>query len=262
MTEVTKHEPGSFSWAELATSDPQGAKKFYSSLFGWSIKDNPMGPSPDDIYTLLQISGQDVAALYKLMKEQAAQGVPPNWMCYVTVENADETAKKARSLGATVITEPFDVMDYGRMAVIQDPEGAIFSIWQPIKHIGVQRVEEPNTMCWCELQTRDAAKAGKFYTSLFGWGLKTSDPAYHEIMRGNTPIGGIFPMTPDMKDIPSHWGIYFQVTDCDGAVAKATSLGGKVFVPPTDIPKTGRFSVLQDPQGAVFNVIKLDIQQA
>ena len=191
MTEVTKHEPGSFSWAELATSDPQGAKEFYSGLFGWSIKDNPMGPSADDIYTLLQISGQDVAALYKMMKEQAAQGVPPNWMCYVTVEDADETAKKAKSLGATVITEPFDVMDYGRMAVIQDPEGAIFSIWQPMKHIGVRRVEEPNTMCWCELQTRDAAKAGKFYTNLFGWSLKTSDPAYHEIMRRRRRIGGI-----------------------------------------------------------------------
>ena len=261
MTEVTKHEPGSFSWAELATSDPPGAKKFYSGLFGWSLRDNPMGPGPDDVYTLLQIAGKDVAALYKMMKEQAAQGVPPNWMCYVTVESADETAKKARSLGGKAITEPFDVMDYGRMAVLQDPEGAIFSVWQPKTHIGVQRVEELNTMCWCELQTRDAARAGEFYTALFGWGLKTSDPAYHEIMRGGTPIGGIFPMTPDMKDVPPHWGIYFQVADCDGTVAKATSLGGKVFVPPTDIPKTGRFSVLQDPQGAVFNVIKLDIQQ-
>ena len=91
MTEVTKHEPGSFSWAELATSDPQAAKKFYTGLFGWSIKDNPMGEG--FVYTLLQIGGKDVAALYQLMKEQAEQGVPPNWMCYVAVENADETAK-------------------------------------------------------------------------------------------------------------------------------------------------------------------------
>jgi uncharacterized protein len=256
MTEVTKHEPGSFSWAELATSDPQAAKKFYTGLFGWSIKDNPMGE--DFVYTLLQIGGKDVAALYKLMKEQAEQGVPPNWMCYVAVENADETAKKAKSLGGTLIAEPFDVMDYGRMAVIQDPEGAILSIWQPRTHTGVQRVEEPGTMCWCELSTRDIARAEKFYTSLFGWGLKTGDPAYHEITRGGVPIGGILPMTPEMKDVPPHWGIYFMVSDCDGTVEKAKSLGGKVGVPPTDIPKTGRFAVLQDPQGAFFNVIKLD----
>jgi uncharacterized protein len=258
MTEIAKHEPGSFSWAELATSDPAAAKKFYSSLFGWGVKDNPMGPSPEDVYTLLQIGGKDVAALYRMMKEQAQQGVPPNWMVYVTVENADESAKKAKSLGATVITEPFDVMDYGRMAVIQDPEGAIFSIWQPMKHIGVQRSGELNTMCWCELKTWDAAKAGKFYTGLFGWTLKTSDPSYHEIMRGGTPIGGIFPLAPEMKGVPAHWGIYFQVENCDGAVEKAASLGGKVCFPPTDVPNTGRFAALQDPQGAFFNVIKLD----
>jgi predicted enzyme related to lactoylglutathione lyase len=258
MTEIAKHEPGSFSWAELSTSDPAAAKKFYSSLFGWSVKDSPMGPGPEDVYTLLQIGGKDVAALYKQMKEQAQQGVPPNWMCYVTVENADEAAKKAKSLGGTVIMEPFDVMDYGRMAVIQDPEGAIFSIWQPMKHIGVQRSGEPNTMCWCELKTWDAAKAGKFYTSLFGWSLKTSDPSYHEILRGGTPIGGIFPLTQEMKGVPAHWGIYFQVESCDGAVEKAATLGGKVCFPPTDIPKTGRFAALQDPQGAFFNVIKLD----
>ena len=118
MTEIAKHEPGSFSWAELATSDPAAAKKFYTSLFGWSIKDNPMGPGPDDVYTLLQIGGKDVAALYKMMKEQAQQGVPPNWMCYVTVENADETAKKAKSLGGTVITETvFAWPGLGRLAV-------------------------------------------------------------------------------------------------------------------------------------------------
>ena len=166
MTEVTKHEPGSFSWAELATSDPTGAPR--SSTRGCSDGASRTTRWDRRRTTSTRFSrsaARTSAALYKMMKEQAAQGVPPNWMCYVTVENADETAKKARSLGGTVIAEPFDVMDYGRMAVIQDPEGAIFSIWQPRKHIGVQRVEEPGTMCWCELSTRDAAKAGKFYTS-------------------------------------------------------------------------------------------------
>ena len=255
MTEVTKHEPGSFSWAELATSDPQSAKKFYAGLFGWSIKDNPMGEG--FVYTLLQIGGKDVAALYQLMKEQAEQGVPPNWMCYVAVENADETAKKARSLGGKIMAEPFDVMDYGRMAVIRDPEGAIISIWQPMTHTGVQRVDEPGTMSWCELSTRDAAAAGKFYSGLFGWNVKTSDPAYHEIHRGSVGIGGIRPLNGQPAEVPAHWGIYFQVANCDATAKQAESLGGKVCFGPMDVPNVGRFAAIQDPQGAFFSVIQL-----
>jgi hypothetical protein len=257
MTEVTRHEPGSFTWAELATSDPKAAKAFYTGLFGWSIADTPMGPNPEDIYTRLQIGGKDVGALYKLAKEQADMGVPPNWLCYVTVKSADETAKKAESLGATLLAQPFDVMEYGRMAIIRDPEGAVIAVWQPGTHTGVQRVEEPGTMCWCELSTRDAARAEKFYMELFGWGMKTNDPAYHEITQGGVPIGGIFPMPAEMKGVPANWGIYFMVSDCDATVDKAQKSGGKVCVGPKDIPNTGRFAVLQDPQGAFFNVIKL-----
>src|SRR4029453_9671590 len=113
-------------------------------------------------------------------------------------------------------------------------------IWQPMKHTGVQCVEEPNTMCWCELSTRDASRAGKFYTGLFGWKLKTRDPADHEILRGNTPIGGIRPLDGTMQGVPAHWGLYFQVSDCDATAAKAKSLGGKVCFGPMDIEKGGR----------------------
>jgi uncharacterized protein len=257
MTEVTRHEPGSFCWVELATSDPKAAKSFYTALFGWTPADTPMGPGPEDVYTRLQLSGKDVGALYKMMKEQAEQGVPPNWLCYVTVRSADEAAKKAKELKATVLAEPFDVESYGRMAMMQDREGAVFAVWQPGTHIGIQRADEPGTPCWCELSTRDAAGAGKFYTSLFGWGLKTADPAYVEITRGGVPIGGILPMGPEMQGVPPHWGVYFQVVDCDAIVAKATSLGGKVCFGPMDMEKVGRFAVVQDPQGAAFSVIKL-----
>lgn len=257
MTEVTRHEPGSFSWAELATSDPRAAKAFYTALFGWTAVDSPMGPGPEEVYTRLQLDGKDVAALYRMMQEQAARGVPPNWLCYVTVASADETARKARELGGTVLAEPFDVEDYGRMAMLQDPEGAVFAVWQPKRHIGIQRVDEPGTPCWSELSTRDAAKAGKFYTGLFGWGLKTSDPAYAEITRGGVPIGGILPMGPEMQGVPPHWGVYFQVADCDAAAARAKALGATVCFGPQDVANVGRFAVVQDPQGAAFSVIKL-----
>lgn len=255
MTDVTRHEPGSFSWAELATSDPAAAKKFYTSLFGWSVVDNPMGE--DMVYTRLQLAGKDVAALYKQMKDQAEMGIPPNWMCYVTVQSADETAKKVKSLGGNVMAEPFDVMDYGRMAVVQDPEGAVLSLWQPMTHTGVQKIDEPGALCWCELSTRDAAKAEKFYGGLFGWGFKTNDPQYHEITRGGTSIGGIRPLGPEMQGVPAHWGIYFQVSDCDASAAKAKSAGGKLCFGPMDVEKVGRFAAIQDPQGAAFSVIQL-----
>jgi predicted enzyme related to lactoylglutathione lyase len=95
------------------------------------------------------------------------------------------------------------------------------------------------------------------YADLFGWGLKTGDPAYWEILRGGESIGGIMPMPPEMAGIPPHWGIYFQVADCDRTVARATSLGGSVLFGPQDIEKVGRFAVVRDPQGAAFSIIRL-----
>jgi len=256
MVEVTRHEPGSFSWAELATSDPAGAKSFYKSLFGWSAADSPMGPGAEVIYTRLQLAGKDVAALYRMMKDQEARGVPPNWMCYVTVESADATAAKARELGAKVVAEPFEVATYGRMAMIQDLDGAVLAVWQPRDHIGIQRINEPGALCWCELATREPERAGRFYTALFGWGLKPS-PGYTEWTRGGTPIGGLFPMRPEMEGVPPYWTVYFQVADCDATVAKARALGGRTLFGPKDIPEVGRFAMIQDPQGAVLSVIEL-----
>lgn len=257
MAEVTSHEPGSFTWAELSTSDPKAAKAFYTALFGWTILDSPMGPGPDDIYTRLQIGGKDVGALYKMKPEQAAMGVPPNWGTYFTVKSADETAKKAKAAGGAVIAGPFDVMDYGRMAVIQGPEGAVFSIWQPGTHYGFQRVGEDNTAGWTELQTTDAAKSTRFLADVMGWTMKV-DPkgAYTEFQRGGKSVGGIRPMGGS-EPFPPHWLIYFQLADCDATVAKARSLGGTVLMPAMDIEKVGRFAVLADPQGAAFAVIKL-----
>ncbi len=259
MTEVSRHEPGSFCWTELVTTDPRAAKGFYASLFGWTFFDGPMGPGPEDVYTRLRLSGKDVGGLYRMMKEQRDQGIPPHWLCYVAVSSADETAKKAKTLGAAVVQEPFDVMTYGRMALIQDPGGAVLAVWQAGEHRGAERVNEPGAFCWMELATRDAAAAKGFYAGLFGWGMKEStDPAmpYTEIQRAGQSIGGIYAMGPEMKGVPPHWNVYFQVADCDATLSKAKSLGGKAVVEPMDIPKVGRFAVIQDPQGAAFSVFR------
>ncbi len=256
MVEVSRHEPGSFSWAELATTDPAAAKAFYSALFGWTAVDSPMGPGPEDIYTRLQLGGQDVAALYPMMKDQRAQGIPPNWMCYVTVESADASAAKARELGGKLVAEPFDVATYGRMAIIQDLENAVLAVWQPRDHSGIGRINEPGALCWCELATREPDRAARFYTQLFGWGLKSS-PGYTELTRGGTPIGGLFPMTQEMSGVPLYWTIYFQVTDCDASLEKAKSSGGRRLFGPKDLEGVGRFAAIQDPQGASFSIIQL-----
>lgn len=259
MPEVTGHAPGSFCWMELGTSDSGAAKKFYSSLFGWESEDTPAGPGMT--YTMLRLGGKDVGALYQLT-EQYHKGVPPHWLCYVSVISADESAAKAKSLGATVTMEPFDVMDVGRMAMIQDPQGAMLALWQARSHFGAKIVGELNTFCWNELATTDADKAGEFYSKLFGWTIKKGDSTgpivYHELVNAGSEMGGMYQITPEMKGMPPNWIAYYAVADCDATAEKAKSMGAALIVPPTDIPNVGRFATIQDPQGAVFAVIKLN----
>ena len=254
MTTMDGFAPGRFCWVELGTSDQAAAKEFYSGLFGWKPEDQPMGPGL--FYTLLKQGGRDAGALYDLRPDQ--KGVPPHWMIYVAVASADDAAKKAASLGAKTIVPPFDVMDHGRMAVLEDPTGAHFSVWEARKNKGLGVVDEAGAFCWGELATKDPAKAEPFYRGLFGWGTK-GDPkgAYTEWTHGGQSIGGMMPLAPEWGDVPPHWGVYFQVNDCDAAVARAKGLGAKAVVEPTNIPGTGRFALLADPQGATFSVVTL-----
>ncbi|HYE76207.1 MAG TPA: VOC family protein [Blastocatellia bacterium] len=261
MGNLMKHPAGNFCWIELGTTSQSGAKEFYTQLFGWQFNDVPMGEEMGD-YTLFSIDGKEVAAMYQL-NEQQHQGVPPHWMPYVSVENADEMSAKVEKLGGTVLMPPFDVFTHGRMFMFKDPTGATLSVWQPKEHYGIDLAGSPGTMCWGELATPDPDRAKKFFAELFGWSYKFSESAdnYIEIVNGDQPIGGILPMTGDQwKGIPPHWTTYFNVNNCDETVQRAEKLGAKVCVPPTDIPKAGRFSVINDPQGAVFSVIHLTFQ--
>lgn len=252
MPDVTRHEPGSFCWPELATSDDGAAKKFYTSLFDWTFEDSPAGP--DMVYTTLRKKGKRVGALYKLGPQQ--KGVPPYWNVYVAVASADAAAKKAKELGGKVFIEPFDVMEFGRMAVIEDKQGAKLSVWQAKTHIGAEVVNEPGALCWAELDTTDTESARRFYTSLFGWGAKVSE-AYTEWQQGAMSIGGLMKIPKEWGPVPPNWLVYFAVADPDATAKKAGELGGGAIVPPTDIPGAGRFAVLRDPQGAVFAIYKM-----
>jgi predicted enzyme related to lactoylglutathione lyase len=249
MTKFDKHEPGTFCWIELATSDGEAAKRFYCDLLGLTANEMPMGEGQPP-YVMLQKEGRDAAALYENKQ------VPPSWLSYVCVASADDTAAKAKSLGGKALQEPFDVFDFGRMAVFTDPEGAHFAIWQAKKHIGAQVRNEAGTLCWNELQTRQRDRAQEFYTKLFGWTPKAS-PEYLELHIGENAIGGMMSMPPEVPaQVPAHWMPYFWSDDVDASVQKATAGGGGPIVPPMDIPSVGRFAVLRDPQGATFALFK------
>jgi predicted enzyme related to lactoylglutathione lyase len=185
---------------------------------------------------------------------------PPFWATYIAVENADATAEKITAAGGQVILPPMDVLDVGRMAVFTDPIGAFFSIWQPGTHPGAQLVNEPGTWSWSELLTTDVDASIAFYSAVFGWGAVTQGDGpmpYTEWQVGGRSVGGMMPKPPMMRaEVPPHWEAYFAVTDTDAAVARVAELGGSQLMAPMDI-EPGRFAVVADPTGAVFNVIAL-----
>ncbi len=259
MPRVENHPPGAFCWIELATTDQKAAKSFYGALFGWGVNDFPMGPN--DFYSMFQLEGRDAAAAYTLRPEQRSQRVPPHWMIFVAVESADAAAQRAAQLGGKVLAPPFDVYDVGRMAVLQDPTGAAFSVWQPKKHKGTGISGVDGTLCWADLSTPDPPRAGSFYSELFGWKIvkEDEDPAhnYWHIVNGEQFIGGIPPAAHRQPGIPPHWLVYFAVSDCDAAAAQAKQLGATLHLPPMTMEDVGRMSVVADPQGAAFAIFQL-----
>ena len=243
--QFTKHDPGTFCYIELATPDLNAAKAFYAALFGWTMKETPL--QDGQIYVQPQKKGRDVGGMYE------TKDAPSNWMTYIAVTDVDESSAKAESLGGHLMMPPFNVMDLGRMAMIVDPQGATFAMWQAKQNPGVGIRDEAGALCWNELAARDVDAARNFYTALFGWKAKVS-PEYTEWEIAGRSIGGM--MKAPSPGIPTHWLTYFMVDDCDASTAKAKSLGARTYVEPMDIPKVGRFSVVADPQGASFALFK------
>jgi predicted enzyme related to lactoylglutathione lyase len=182
--------------------------------------------------------------------------MPPHWGLFVTVESADATASRAAALGGRVLQPVIDVFGIGYAAVIQDPTGAAIGLWEPGTHIGTGIAGENGTLCWADLNTLERQRARAFYEELFGWSFVTGknkdSDGYLHIMNGKRGIGGILPESYRNKNAPPHWLPYFLAADCEASTTKAQELGGRVYVPPTTIENSLRFSVIADPQGAVF----------
>lgn len=252
MPEFSSYPAGTPSWVDHAARDLSASNAFYSALFGWSAEDQgeEMGH-----YTIFTKDGKTVAGNMTAMGE----GQPSAWVSYISVEDADDTTDRAKKAGAVVYAGPMDVAEIGRMAIFADPSGAVIGIWQPKTFAGAELANEPGSFVWNELNTRDLPAAKAFYQEVFGWAANDMDMGgmtYTEWKLGDKPVAGMQAM-PEMvpAEVPSHWLVYFSVDDTDATVAKANAAGAATLFPPTDIPP-GRFSVLADPEGAAFAVIK------
>jgi predicted enzyme related to lactoylglutathione lyase len=278
MLERDGYLPGVPCWVDTSQPDPEAAVAFYSGLFGWDLKD-AMPPGSAGKYFIARLRGGDVAAI-----GSQPNGGPPMaaWNTYVWVESADEAASKVRDAGGCVGIDPFDVMDAGRMAVCMDPEGAAFCVWQAKEHKGARIVNEPGSLNFNSLNTRDPEAAKSFYGSVFGWEtfgldggaemwrlpgygdyLEQRDPGLRKRMAefAAAPVGfedvvaTLNPIAEDQPEVPAHWSVTFAVDDADAIAETAAGLGGRVVVPPFDAPWV-RMTVITDPQGATFTASK------
>lgn len=256
MQIVKQYPDGIFSWVDLNTSDIEGAQAFYSALFGWEIDAQPLPGGGS--YTNFRITGYSVAGGGQMPQELLAAGAPPVWTSYVNHSDIDAVAARAAEAGGNVFLPPMDVMDQGRMALIQDPTGAPFGVWQPAKHIGAQVVNQPNSLVWNELQTRDPETARAFYGKVFGWQERTNEGGYVMFHDAGRVHCGALNLDESVGDAPSHWLVYFLVEDVDAMAARVTELGGRVLHGPFQPSDIGRMAVVQDPQGAVFAMIRFN----
>ncbi|MGA3486725.1 VOC family protein [Micromonosporaceae bacterium DT55] len=250
-------ESGTPNWVDLATSDLDGARRFYSGLLGWNCREVPQGDT--GTYAIFDKDGSAVAGL----GPPATPGQPSTWSVYVSTDDADSAADRVQAAGGDVLVDPFDVTDQGRMAVFADPAGAAFSVWQPKLMKGAELLNAPGSLTWNELTTPDQEGAKEFYELVFGWQPEEEpieqpdqELIYTSWRLGNRFVAGMMPtFDPNWPDgLPAYWAVFFEVDDVDAAAARCRELGGVVMVPPRELP-AGRLAVLNDPQGASFCVI-------
>ncbi|MFF7790551.1 VOC family protein [Streptomyces sp. NPDC007991] len=258
---TTRYVTGAPNWIDLGTPDIDGAAAFYGGLFGWRFQ--PGGPEVGG-YGLFQLDGRTTAGGMRTTPEQG----PSSWTVYFQAADADATARAAGEARGSVVMQPMDVQDLGRMAILADQAGVSFGLWQPGRNRGLDVVREPGSLCWLELYTADVPAAAAFYHSVLGLetvGVDFAGGTYTTLtppgQSEDAMFGGLVPLA-DAGEEEAHWLPYFEVTDPDGTVARARDLGGTVRMPATDLPDVGRLAKLTDPYGARFAVVRSEPQAA
>jgi uncharacterized protein len=258
MAEVTRHFPGTFCWVELSTPDTLAASRFYSEMFGWRRSFMPM--EDGRFYTTLQLDGKDIGAFQEIYEENVQPDAATGWRLYIATDNVDKSVQKALALGGTLLSPPTDVSDVGRLAVMQDPTGAVFALWQARDHIGAEVINQFGALSWQELVTTDFETARDFYASLFGWQTQTRAAGAKtyttfKVKKPAQEAGGIQPSNPTLTNNRSQWLAYFAVEDFEQSIRTAQRLGAKVKAGPNEMPNLGRCATLEDPQGALFSIV-------
>ncbi|TJZ44022.1 VOC family protein [Streptomyces piniterrae] len=260
---TTHYVPGTPNWIDLGARDIDATVAFYTTVFGWTFQS--AGPDAGG-YGFFQLDGKTVGAVGPCTEE----GANPAWTAYFHTPDADATLKSVEQAGGSVRVPPMDVFTAGRLAGFTDPTGAEFAVWQPGDVKGLEAVMEPDTLCWTELYTTDAAAAKDFYHSVFSWNYQDmqmgGDLVYSVVSSpgggkgDDTGQGGIMQLQEAhlAAGSTSEWHPYFGVTDCDATFAKATENGATTLIPPMDAPGVGRLAMLNDPEGATFALIKGD----
>jgi uncharacterized protein len=241
------------AWVELSTPDSAASRDFYSRLFGWQVE---VHPDPQyGGYGMARIGDQDAAGIGPKQSPDAAT----TWTIYIGTDDIDGLADRVTALGGTVVAPPFDVGDQGRMAVFQDPTGAVISGWQGARMRSFA-VDQPNAFGWAELNARGLDQAIPFYENLFGWTHSTTEgqgdsPPYTQFEADGAAVAGAMEMNPGIPAaVPSYWMPYFGVADVDQAYQQALQVGGSEMVSPQNFPG-GRFAIVSDPQGASFGLM-------
>ena len=250
MPEFSEYAAGTPCWVDVTSPELERSVAFYTELFGWTADRDPRPEAGG--YTMFSRDGKLVAAGSPPQQE----GMPSFWSTYLASDDVDATAAAIREAGGSLLMDPFDVFEAGRMVVAQDPTGAVFGVWQAGAHHGAQLANEPGSFTWNECQTTDPAAAAEFYRSVFGyevdeWDMGQGEP-YRVLRVGEKGVAGLSRVGPEAHP---NWATVFSVADADASVAKAQELGATLLVPPTDLPDIGRFAVLRDPVGAVFQVL-------
>ena len=247
------YAPGRPNWVDLATADTSAASSFYGEVFGWTTEE--LGPEAGG-YSLLRLHGKQIGGLGPVTDPMQ----PPSWSIYLATSDADQTASKVTANGGTVLSEPMDVGDMGRLAAFSDPTGAVFSVWQPGRNTGAEVVGENGAMSWAELMTPDLDIAKNFYEQVFPLHCRDIGRAdggtYTLLETGTEAVAGAMEIQPEMGAMSPHWSPYFSVADLDGTADRAIDLGATQLM--RDDSEAGRFAIITDPQGATFSMISPD----
>jgi predicted enzyme related to lactoylglutathione lyase len=243
---------GRFVWFEYVSQDARKAQGFFGELFGWSTKNVPM---PDGEYTMIAApDGKTIGGYFAAPDPGATKA---SWLPYLQVASAADSAAKVKKLGGSIMKAPFKVGDLATMAVVIDPHGAGFALWQPVKP------EDPGTptaghFVWNELPSKDPSASIAFYSQIGGFTVNKMEMpgmgTYNILESDGKGRAGI--MAQPMPEAPHLWLPYVQVASADQTAEKAKRLGATVVVPPTQIPNVGRFAIFVDAQGAGTGILQ------